>query len=135
MVAMRFYPRNVPGAKGDTGEKGDKGDKGDPSAIVGIDEKTDDYSTVLADAGKLIRMGKATAQTFTLEDDPDSPFPVKTTILVTQSGAGQLTLAAGAGIVVHSAGNKYKLTEQFAPACFIKIAEGEWDLTGSLTDE
>jgi hypothetical protein len=48
-----------------------------------------------------------------------------------QTGAGQVTVAAGAGVTLRSQGSKFKLNGQYAAASLLKIATDEWVLIGN----
>lgn len=94
--------------------------------------KTDSYTLVLADAGKLIEMGKATAQTLTIPLNSSVAFPTGTKIDVIQTGAGETTIAGAGGVTVNSEGSKLKLNAQWAAATLIKRATDTWVVIGSL---
>jgi len=94
--------------------------------------RTDSYTLVLADAGKLIEMGKATAQTLTVPLNSSVAFPTGTKIDVIQTGAGETTIAATGGVTINSEGSKLKLNAQWAGATLIKRASDTWILIGSL---
>jgi hypothetical protein len=47
-------------------------------------------------------------------------------------GAGQITVAAGAGVTIRSEGTKLKLKGQYATATLVKIASDEWVLLGNI---
>jgi hypothetical protein len=94
--------------------------------------KTDSYTLVLGDAGKLIEMGKATAQTLTVPLNSSVAFPTGTKIDIIQTGAGETTIAATGGVTINSEGSKLKLNAQWAGATLIKRATDTWVLIGSL---
>jgi hypothetical protein len=94
--------------------------------------KTDSYTLVLADAGKLIEMGKATAQTLTIPLDSSVAFPTGTKIDVIQTGAGETTIAATSGVTVNSEGAKLKINAQWQAVTLIKRATDTWVLIGAI---
>lgn len=94
--------------------------------------QTDSYTLVLADAGKLVEMGKATAQTLTIPLNSSVAFPTGTKIDVIQTGAGETTIAGASGVTVNSEGAKLKLNAQWAAATLIKRATDTWVVIGSL---
>jgi hypothetical protein len=49
-----------------------------------------------------------------------------------QLGAGQVTVAAGSGVTLRSAGSLVKTSAQYAVATLVKIASDEWVLLGNL---
>ena len=91
------------------------------------------YTLVLADAGKLVEMNNASANTLTVPPNSSVAFPVGTQILVIQTGAGQTTLAAGAGVTINSKDGNLKLSAQWCAATLIKRATDSWVLAGDLT--
>jgi hypothetical protein len=94
--------------------------------------RTDSYTLVLGDAGKLIEMGKATAQTLTVPLNSSVAFPTGTKIDIIQTGAGETTIAATGGVTINSEGSKLKLNAQWAGATLIKRATDTWIVIGSL---
>ena len=96
-----------------------------------VNAQTDSYELVLADAGKLIEMGKATAQNLTVPLNSSVAFPVGTRIDVLQTGAGQVTVVATGGVTVNAKTGR-KLAGQWAGATLIKRATDTWVLIGAL---
>jgi hypothetical protein len=91
------------------------------------------YTLVLADGGKLVEMNNASANTLTVPPNSSVAFPVGTQILVLQTGAGQTTLAAGAGVTVNSKDGNLKLSAQWCGATLIKRATDVWVALGDLS--
>lgn len=91
------------------------------------------YTLALADAGKLVEMNNASANTLTVPPNSSVAFPVGSQILVLQTGAGQTTLAAGAGVTVNSKDGNLKLSAQWCAATLIKRATDTWVVVGDLT--
>ena len=50
-----------------------------------------------------------------------------------QLGAGQVTITAGAGVTLRSAGSKLKTSAQYAVATCAKIASDTWVVVGNLS--
>ena len=94
--------------------------------------RTDSYTLVLADAGKLIEMGKATAQTLTIPLNSSVAFPTGTKIDVIQTGAGETTIAGTGGVTVNSEGSKLKINAQWQAVTLIKRATDTWVLIGAI---
>ena len=94
--------------------------------------QTDSYTLVLGDAGKLIEMGKATAQTLTIPLNSSVAFPTGTKIDVIQTGAGETTIAGDGGVTVDSEGSKLKINAQWQAVTLIKRATDTWVLIGAL---
>lgn len=91
------------------------------------------YTLVLADASKNVEMNNASGNTLTVPPNSSVAFPVGTSILITQTGAGQTTVAAGAGVTINSNGAKLKLTGQWAQATLLKRATDTWVISGNLS--
>ena len=94
--------------------------------------QTDSYTLVLADAGKMITMNKATANNLTVPPNSSVAFPINSRIDVIQYGAGQTTIVAGAGVTIRSSGAKLKITGQYSGASLWKKGTDEWVLVGDI---
>lgn len=91
------------------------------------------YTLVLTDAGKMVTMSNASANTLTVPPNADVAFPTNTRIDVLQYGAGQTTIAAGSGVTIYSSGSKLKLTGQYSGATLWKKATDTWVLVGDIS--
>lgn len=89
------------------------------------------YTLVLADAFKLVAMDNAAANTLTVPPNSTVAFPVGTRIDLSQDGAGQTTIAAGAGVTIRTP-ETLKIRKQWGKATLIKRATDTWDLEGNL---
>lgn len=90
------------------------------------------YTLTLLDAGKLIEMNVASANTVTVPADATVAFQIGTTISVAQQGAGQTTLVAAGGVTLRSYNNSLKLAGQNAIASVIKRSGNDWWVAGNL---
>jgi hypothetical protein len=90
------------------------------------------YTLVLADQGKSVELAVASANTLTVPPNSSVAFPTGTTILVVQTGAGQTTLTAGAGVTINSTPG-LKLRAQWSAATLVKRAENTWLAFGDLS--
>lgn len=88
------------------------------------------YSLVLADAGKVIEMNNAGANTVTVPPNSSVAFPIGTIIGVYRMGAGSTTVQQGSGVTVRNAGS---LRAQYSEGSLRKRATDEWVLSGDLT--
>ena len=95
--------------------------------------QTANYTLVLSDAGKIVRSNTSSAITFTVPPESSVAFPDGTQILFIQQGAGQLTIAAGAGVTLRSKDNNTKLSAAHCGATLIKLSADVWYLLGDLT--
>ncbi len=91
------------------------------------------YTLVLADAGKIVEMNVGSANNLTVPPNSSVAFPVGTQLLVLQTGAGQTTLVAGAGVTINSKDGDLKLSAQWSAASLVKRATDTWVAVGDLT--
>lgn len=95
--------------------------------------QTDSYTLVKSDAGKVVRMDKATAVNLTVPPASSVAWVTGTTIEVYAAGAGQVTLVAGSGVTINSPGGALKSTEQYATMGLRYEGSDVWVASGSLT--
>jgi len=98
-------------------------------AKLTLSRKTDSYTLVYADQLKTIEMNKATANTLTV---PANIFVAGNQILITQYGAGQTTITAGAGMTLRSDGGKLKINSQYSSATILFISATEAYVFGNI---
>lgn len=91
------------------------------------------YTLAAGDAAEMVSLSNASAITLTVPPNSSVAFPTGTQIILYQAGAGQVTVAAGAGVTLRSQGSKLKLTGQYAVASLIKIGTNEWIIAGNVT--
>lgn len=90
------------------------------------------YTLVLSDATKSVTMNNAASNTLTIPPSSSVNFPIGTQIVIAQLGAGQTTIAAGAGVTLRSYNNQLKLIGQYGVASCLKIASDTWLVAGNL---
>lgn len=102
--------------------------------LITLNAQTDSYQLVLGDAGKLIKMNKASANTLTIPKDATVDHPTGTQILIMQYGAGATTIAAEDGTITirYDSDLTLVLNGQYALAACIKIDDNEWVCGGNL---
>lgn len=98
-----------------------------------INTKTASYVLVLGDAGELIRMNVGSANTVTVPPNSSVAFPIGTQLVVSQAGAGQVTVVAGAGVTINSAGGALKTRLQHSALTLIKTLSDTWLCSGDIT--
>ncbi len=104
------------------------------TAMIAINAQTGTtYTTVLADDGKLITADNGSAIALTIPPNSSVAYGIGTQINIMQLGAGQVTITAGAGVTLRSAGNKLKTNAQYAVATCAKIATDTWVVVGNLS--
>jgi len=89
------------------------------------------YTTVLADRSKLVTLDNASAVTVTIPPNSSVAYPTGTKIDLLAKGAGQVTVAAGAGVTVNSS-QTLNLRAQWSAASVVKLATDTWVLLGDL---
>lgn len=104
------------------------------TAMIAINAQTGtSYTTVLGDDGKLVTLDNASAITVTIPPNSSVAYGIGTQINLMQLGAGQVTISAGAGVTLRSAGSKLKTSAQYAVATCCKIATDTWVVIGNLS--
>lgn len=90
------------------------------------------YTLALTDQDTVVEMTGATAATVTVPPNSSVAFPVGTIIEIHQYGAGQVTMAAGAGVTLR---NPSSLTTraQYSTIGLRQRAANEWVVSGDLT--
>jgi len=96
-----------------------------------INAQAASYTLVLTDKNKLVEVGNASANTLTIPPNGSVAFPVGSTLTILQTGAGQCTLTAGAGVTVNGTPG-LKLRTTWSSATLIKRATDTWVALGDL---
>ena len=96
-----------------------------------INAQTASYTLILDDKNKLVEMGVASANTLTVPPNSSVAFPVGSTLTILQTGAGQCTLTAGAGVTVNGTPG-LKLRTTWSSATLIKRATDTWVALGDM---
>jgi hypothetical protein len=103
------------------------------TAMIAINAQTGTtYTTVLSDDGKLITCSNAASISVTVPPNSSVAYGIGTQLNFAQLGAGQVTLVAGAGVTLNSAGAKLKLDAQYAVATCVKTDTNTWFVVGNL---
>jgi hypothetical protein len=92
-----------------------------------VSTKTANYSTVAGDAGNTIN-STGSAITVTVGNN----LTAGQRIDFVQTGAGQITFAAGSGVTLNSKGAKLKTAGQYSAATVLCLASGSYLLVGDL---
>jgi hypothetical protein len=92
-----------------------------------VSNKTANYTTVATDAGNTIN-STSTAITVTVSNT----LTAGQRIDFVQTGAGQITFAAGAGVTLNSKGAKLKTAAQYSAATVLCLPSGSYLLVGDL---
>lgn len=99
----------------------------------GINTQVASYTLALTDAGKLVEMNVAGANTLTIPPNATVAFATGAWIDGAQYGAGQVTVTPGAGVTLRSAGGKLKTTAQYSGFTCVKRGTDEWWVFGDLS--
>ena len=104
------------------------------TAMIAINAQTGTtYTTVLADDGKLVTCDNAASIALTIPPNSSVAYGIGTQINIMQMNAtGTVTITAGAGVTLRSAGSKLKTDAQYAVATCAKIATDTWVVVGNL---
>jgi hypothetical protein len=98
--------------------------------IFSTNTQTSSYQLISGDIGKMIIMNVGSANILTVPTNSTATIAIGSTISVIQYGAGETTISPEFGVVIRSAGARYKLYEQYSNVVLQKIATNEWLLTG-----
>jgi hypothetical protein len=101
-------------------------------ADVSTSAQTASYTLVLADKNKIVEMLVATANTLTVPPNASVAYPVGAQINILQTGAGQTTVTAGAGVTINASPG-LKLRTQWSYATLVKRATNTWVLVGDIS--
>ena len=98
-----------------------------------IVQKTAAYTlSELTERDSLIEVSSATGVTLTIPPASAVDYPIGTSIDILQTGAGQVTVAAGAGVTVNATPG-LKLRTTWSSATLFKRAANTWVVFGDLT--
>lgn len=100
---------------------------------VTINTQTLQYTLVVGDNYKLVELNFSSGNNVIIPTNAAQPFPIGTQIILSQYGAGQVTVVPDTGVTLRSSGGKNKTAAQYAMATLIKRGTNEWYLAGDLT--
>lgn len=89
------------------------------------------YTLTMADRNNAVEMSNAGGNTVTVPLNADVAFPIGTSILIAQGGAGQTSIAAAVGVTIKKS-ETLKLRKQESVASLFKTAADTWRLFGDL---
>jgi hypothetical protein len=102
-------------------------------SLTPISQKTASYTlSSLTERDDLIEMGSSSALTLTIPPASAVDYPIGTSIDILQTGAGQVTIAAGSGVTVNATPG-LKLRTTWSSATLFKRAANTWVVFGDLT--
>jgi len=124
-------PTGPTGATGPTGPTGATGAAGGGIAAINTQTGTT-YTLVSGDVNDLVTLSNASAITLTV---PPLVFSANDVINIAQYGAGQVTLAQGAGVTINSTGataTAPKLRAQWSSASIVCTASNTFLVVGDI---
>jgi len=91
------------------------------------------YTFALTDANNtLVTAANASAITVTVPPNSSVAYPVGAILQIAQTGAGQVTIAAGSGVTINYTPG-LKLRAQYSVASLVQTAANTWLLSGDVT--
>jgi len=90
------------------------------------------YELVSGDRGKIVTCTNAAAITVTIPVNADVPMDIGTNVLISQNGAGTVTLAPEGGVTLSSRGGLLDTAGQYAIVSCTKIDTNVWLVGGDL---
>lgn len=99
-------------------------------SIIIYTNTTTSYTLAISDAGGIVEMNNASANTVTIPPNSNVAFPVGTRIDITQYGAGATSLVAGSGVTIRG---KLNVVTQYSGITLYKRDTNEWVATGGTT--
>lgn len=105
---------------------------GDEVLVTYKEEVSATYTLVLADAGKFIDLTDATDVTLTVPLNASVAFPLGTSIIIRQGGAGPVLVVGDSGVTIETEGDRDTTVGQYAVATLTKIGTDTWSLYGAL---
>ena len=100
--------------------------------LMTFNQRAGSYTLALTDSNTIVEVNAGGATVVTVPPNSAVAFPIGSNVEISQLGAGQTTLAAGAGVTLRSYNNALKLAGTNAIASVIKRATDEWYVAGSV---
>lgn len=97
-----------------------------------LNQQVASYTLVLTDKNKMVEISDSSATTLTVPADDSVNFGTGATIVILQTGTGQVTLTAGAGVTINATPGA-KLRTQWSSATLVKRAANTWVALGDLS--
>lgn len=94
--------------------------------------QTASYTLDLSDANNGVEMLVGSANNLTVPPNSTAAFPVGSSVLIYQAGAGLSSIVAGAGVTIVKRGSSLDMGGQYALATLVKRATDTWILSGDI---
>jgi hypothetical protein len=101
-------------------------------SVIGSSVQSGSYVLSVSDLGTVVEVNSAGAATVTVPPSTAGAFPLGAVLWVAALGVGVVTIVAGGGVTVASAGNKVNISGQYAEVKLRQRSLNNWLLTGSL---
>jgi hypothetical protein len=92
-----------------------------------------DYTLTIANTNGVVETNSGASNTLTVPTNVSVAFPIGISVIVTQYGAGQTTVAPAEGVTILSVGGYTKLNHQYSVATLLKVDTNTWYLYGDIT--
>lgn len=99
---------------------------------VSVNPRTASYTLAATDAGKVVEMNVATANTITVPSVLSVPWATGTVIGLRAWGTGITTVTPVSGVLVHSRGQVKTLAGQYSEAMLTYRGSDTWILSGDI---
>jgi hypothetical protein len=94
--------------------------------------QTTNYTLALGDGDTVIEMNSASGVTITISPNSSVAFPIGAVIEIFQYGAGEVTIAAGAGVTLRTP-SSLTTRAQYSTVGLRQRATDEWVVSGDMT--
>lgn len=84
------------------------------------------HTLKLQDAGAIVRSHNGSATTITIPPYSDVPFEGGTIMGIAKVGAGDITVAAGAGVILQA--DSADITTQYSSKALVNVGYNQWQL-------
>jgi hypothetical protein len=105
------------------------------AGVIANNQTGASYTLVLADAGKVVELNRATAVSLLVPTNAAVAFPIGTCVELWQQGVGQVTVSAvtPGTTTIRSPSGHVAIAAQYGSATLRKRAADEWCLEGDIS--
>jgi hypothetical protein len=97
-----------------------------------VNAQTTSYTAVIGDDQNIITQSDASANSFTIPPNSSVAFSIGAVLTIMQLGAGQITVAAGAGVTIRTP-STLTSRAQYSTVAVVKIAVNTWMCMGDIS--
>lgn len=117
----------ISGSSGVSGLNGTSGTSGTSDLL-----QTKQVTSKILDATDVNKILEINSGTLTIPSDSTQSISIGSSIIISQTGVGQVTIATQPGVTLQSYLNARKLAGQFAEAVLTKRSNNSWKLVGNI---